>query len=197
MVPGVLVLLDGLEAGAILQLDGLKERVLSAEEVFQRQEGVGRGLIKDDFLAGVEFEAMDDTEDCAIGVDSFLRDFLVLQELFGLVLEAEFALVGLGVVLGEKEAVDGVLQPVGGHVVGEGAVALLGDLGLEGLELRLGSFMLLDFLGILALGDDNVFVLPVLRKNEDSGVGALGDLAGVAVAGKDLNLVGFLVRDRG
>ena len=71
-------------------------------------------------------------------MDSLGRDLLVLEVFLSLVLEAEFAFVGLGVVLGEEEAVDGVLQPVGAHVVGEGVVALIGDVGLEGAELCFG-----------------------------------------------------------
>lgn len=171
--------------------------MLSAEEVFQRQQGVGGGLVKEDFLAGVQLKSLDDTEDRVVSVYALGGDLLVLEELLSLVLEAEFAFVGLGVVLGEEEAVDGVLQPVRGHVVGEGIVALLGDLGLEGLELCLGGFVFLDFLCAFALVDDNFFADPVLGEDEDSGVGALGDLAGVAVASKDLNLFGFLVGDRG
>ena len=39
--------------------------------------------------------------------------------------------------------------------------------------------------------------VPVFGKDEGAGVGSLGDLAGVTVAGKDLGLAGILVGDRG
>lgn len=86
--PDVFVFLDGFQAGAILQLDRLKERVLSAKEVLQGEECVRVRFIKDDFLAGVQFEAVDDAEDGSVGVDSFAGEFLVPEEFLRLVLKA-------------------------------------------------------------------------------------------------------------
>lgn len=197
VVPDVFVLLDGLQPHAVLQLAGLKERVLSAKEVFQGEEGAGRSLVQLDFLAGVHLEALDDAEDCAVGVYALLGDLLVFEELLGLVLEAEFALVGLGVVLGEDEAVDGVLQPVGAHIVHVGAVALLGDLGADALVLGFGGTGLFDFLRLAALVDDDFFTHPVLGLDEGTRVCALRDLTRITVASQDLGLAGVLVRDRG
>lgn len=114
------------------------------------------------------------------------------------VLEAEFTFVVLGILLGEHDAVNNVLQPVGRGTCPKGAYcSLLGDLGFDGLEFCLGGFVLQDFLRVLALVDVNLFFIQVLGKNEDSGVCVLRDLMRVTGTGKDLNLVGFLVRDRG
>lgn len=78
-----------------------------------------------------------------------------------------------------------------------GGVALFFDLGLDAFELGLGGTCFLDFFRLPTFVDDNLFSVPVFGKDEGAGVGSLGDLAGVTVAGKDLGLAGILVGDRG
>lgn len=73
--------------------------MLCAEEVLEGHEGIRSGLVENDLLVGVQLEAVGDAEDCLVGVDALLRDLLLLEEILGLVQQAQFA-VRLGVVLG-------------------------------------------------------------------------------------------------
>ena len=85
VVPGVFVLLDGLQSHPVFQLDRLEEGVFSTEEVFEGYEGLRGGFVEDDLLAFVEFVSLDDAEDGVVGVYALLGNLLVLQEVFGLV----------------------------------------------------------------------------------------------------------------
>ncbi len=170
VVPGIFVLLDGTETDAVFHLVRLEEGVLGAEEVLEGHEGVRGGLVENDLLAGVQLEAVDDAEDCLVGVDTLLRDLLVLEEIFGLVQQAQLVAVRLGVVLGEEETVDGILRPVLVEFVDGLVVALLDDVVDNLLYLCLGFKGVTDFGSDDAVLDEDFAVGEVLRKDVRMGV---------------------------
>ena len=195
VVPGVLILLDGFETHAILQLNWLKERVLSAEEVVQSHEGIGVGLIQDDDLTGVQLVSFYDAEDSLVSVYTFCREFLVLEELLSFVIEADVLFVGLLIVLREHEAVDDVLRPAGADVINVHLAALFLQQGNHCVEFGLGGSGLLDFFSLAALIDDDLTVGKELGQDVDVSVRTKGDLACVAVAEQDFGFVRLLVPD--
>ena len=193
VVPGVFVLFHRPEAHAVFQLGGLEKGVFGAEEFFEGDEGLRCGFVQDDLLAFVEFVALDDAEDCVVGVDALQGDFLVLEEVFGLVQEADFITVRLGIVLGIEETVYGVLRPVLSEVFRQLVVAFLQKVSDDPVDGRLGIKSLADLGSDDAIFDDDFVLLEELREEEDMGVRTERDRPRVAVAEKDFGLAGVLV----
>ena len=194
VVPGIFVLLDGTEADAVFHLVRLEEGVFGAEEVLEGHEGIRGGLVENDLLAGVQLEAVDDAEDCLVGVDTLLRDLLVLEEIFGLVQQAQLVAVRLGVVLREEETVDGILRPVLVEFVDGLVVALFDDVGDDPLNLSLGFKGVTDFGSDDAVLDEDFAVGEVLRQDVRMGVSPERHLPRVAVPEQDLGLAAVLVQ---
>lgn len=193
VVPGVFVLLYGFESHAVFQLDRLEEGVFGAEEVFKGDEGFRGGLVQDDLFPFVQLIPLDNAEDGVVGVDAFLGDFLVLEEVFGLVQKADFVAVRLCIVLGEEETVDGVLCPVLGEIFRQLVVAFLQQVGDDAVNGGLGFKCITDFGGDDAVLDDDFIVQEELGEDEYMGVRPQCNRPSVAVAEKDLGLAGILV----
>ena len=63
--------------------------MLSAEEVVEGYEGVGVCFVQDDDFPGVELIPFYDAEDCIVSMDTLGGEFLVLEVVSSLVVEAD------------------------------------------------------------------------------------------------------------
>ncbi len=146
-VPDGLVFADGLQGVEVFLSGRLEEGVFVAEEIFDGDEGVGCRFVEVDRPARVEFVAADDVEDGYIGFLAGGGDFLVFEEFVEFVEEVDFVAFGLAVVLGEEEAVDGVLRPVPGEVLRRFVIAFLEDVVDDAVDLGFGFLGFADFVG--------------------------------------------------
>ena len=171
--------------------------MLSAEEVVKSYKGIGACLVQDNNLSGVELVPFYDAEDCIVSMDTLGGEFLVLEVVCSLIVEADVLGVRFLVVLGEEEPVDDVLRPGRAEVVDVSLGGLLADSCNDAVNLSLRSTGLSDLRRFLSDIDHDLPLDEVFGENVRMRACALRNLPGVAVPEQDLGLAGVLVLDGG
>lgn len=190
VVPYVFVFGYGCEGCAVFELLFLEEGVFCAEEVFDGSECAAVGFVERYGFVGVHFVALDYVEDDLVCLVAFEGDLLIFKEGVGFVLEEDFVAFGLSVVLGKEEPVDGVLGPVLGEVRDGFVVAFFREVRDDSLDECFRVLGFFDFGGYESVLDDDLAIDEELGEDEDTGMCAKGDFAGVAVAEKDFGFAG-------
>ena len=194
VLPYVFVFGYGCECCAVFEFLFFEEGVLCAEEVFDGSQGVSVCFVEGYVVVGVHLEAFDDVEDDLVCLVAFEGYLLKFKEGVNFVVEIYFVTFRLGVVLWEEETVDGVLCPVLGEVGDGFVVSFLCEVGDDALDEYFCILGFFYFGGDESVFDDDLAIDEVFGEDEDTGVGAKGDFACVAVAEQDFGFAGVFAR---